>query len=90
MTCGEGLQCNHNRRYLVLLEIVLGLASAMQDTGVELLNGFEGLPGYSVQSNSEYRVRSAGSKSTGDNVRGQKGNNPDHLIRPLNDTQLLR
>jgi hypothetical protein len=27
MTCGEGLQCNHNRRYLVLLEIVLGLAS---------------------------------------------------------------
>ena len=56
MTCGEGLQCNHNRRYLVLLEIVLGLASAKQDTGVELLNGFEGLPGYSVQSNSEYRV----------------------------------
>ena len=28
MTCGEGLKCNHNRRYLVLSEIVFGLASA--------------------------------------------------------------
>jgi hypothetical protein len=49
--------------------------------GVELLNGLGGLPDYPVQSNSEYHAFCPGSKSASDNVRGQKGNNPDHRIR---------
>ena len=51
---------------------------------------FEGLPGYSVQSNSECHVPSPGSKSAGDNVRGQKGNNPDHRLRSPNKPQFIR
>jgi len=50
--------------------------------GVELLNGSWGLPGYHLQSNSEYRDAYPGRKSTGDNVCGQEGNNPDHQLRP--------
>jgi hypothetical protein len=58
--------------------------------GVELLNGVEGLPAYSFQSNSEYHQSSRGSQSVGDNVHAQKGNNPDHQLRPQIHTQFLR
>lgn len=50
--------------------------------GVELLNGSRGLPAYLLQSNSEYHNDYPGRKTTGDNVRGQKGNNPDRQLRP--------
>ena len=59
-------------------------------TGVELLNGVEGLPGYSCQSNSEYRWSYRGSQSVSDNVHAQKGNNPDHQLRSQISTQFLR
>ena len=50
-------------------------------TGVELLNGSWGPPGYRLQSNSEYRDDYPGKKTVGDNVHGQKGNNPDRQLR---------
>ena len=49
--------------------------------GVELLNGNEGLPGYSSQSNSEYHRDYPGSESASDNVRRREGNNLDRLLR---------
>lgn len=49
--------------------------------GVELLNGNEGLPGYSSQSNSEYHRDYLGSESASDNVRRQNGNNLDRQLR---------
>jgi len=52
--------------------------------GVELLNETLGLPGYSPQSNSEYRGDYPGSEYAGANVREQKGNNPHRQLRPLN------
>ena len=49
--------------------------------GVELLNGDRGPPAYRLQSNSEYREGYLGSESAGDNIRGQKGKNPDRQLR---------
>ena len=49
--------------------------------GVELLTGAEGLPGYSPHPNSEYHAAYRGSQTAGDNIRGQKGNNPDRQLR---------
>ncbi len=42
-----------------------------------------GLPGYGLQSNSEYRRVDLGSQTAGDNLRGQEGNNPDRRLRSL-------
>ena len=50
-------------------------------TGVERLNGNEVLNRCSFQSNSEYCGLRRGSKSARDNLRGQKGKNPDHQLR---------
>ncbi len=58
--------------------------------GVELLNGSRGLPAYRFQSNSEYHNAYPGRKSTGDNVRGQKGNNPDRRLRPPIASECIR
>ncbi len=58
--------------------------------GVELLNGSRGLPAYLLQSNSEYHSDYPGRKSTGDNVRGQKGNNPDRQLRPPISSECIR
>ena len=58
--------------------------------GVELLIEAGGLPAYPPQTNSEYRMTCRGSQTTGDNLRGQKGNSPDRQIRPLNKPKLLR
>ena len=52
-------------RYLVLPEIALGLASYSSVAGVELLTGLEDPPGYSVLSNSEYRVVRTGVRQRG-------------------------
>ena len=58
--------------------------------GVELLKGDVGLPAYTLLSNSEYHRDYLGSESARDNLRGQKGNNPDRLLRSLNITQFGR
>ena len=46
MTCGEELKSNQTRRYLVLSEIALGLASSHYSLGVEILISTGALPGY--------------------------------------------
>ena len=58
--------------------------------GVELLKGDVGLPAYTLLPNSEYHRDYLGSESARDNLRGQKGNNPDRLLRSLNPAQFVR
>ena len=58
--------------------------------GVELLKGDVGLPAYTLLPNSEYLTAYLGSESARDNLRGQKGNNPDRLLRSLNLAQFVR
>ena len=62
----------------------LGAASSNYPWGVELLKGDVGLPAYTPLSNSEYPWDYLGSESARDNLRGQKGNNPDRLLRSQN------
>ena len=68
----------------------LGAASRNYTTEVELLKEDVGLPAYTPLSNSEYCCDYLGSESARDNLRGQKGNNPDHLLRPRNPTEFGR
>ncbi len=68
----------------------LGAASEHYVMGVELLNETRALPGYCPQSNSEYHDDYSGSESTGANVRGRKGNNPDRQLRPPSHAECLR
>jgi hypothetical protein len=68
----------------------LGAASSHYSTGVELLKEDVGLPAYTPLPNSEYCRAYLGSESARDNLRGQKGNNPDRLLRSLNITQFGR
>jgi hypothetical protein len=58
--------------------------------GVELLNGSRGLPDYLLQSNSEYHRAYPGRQSVGDNVHGQKGNNPDRQLRSQITSKCIR
>ena len=58
--------------------------------GVERLNWRRALPAYLAEPNSEYRHVYSGSQSARDKLRGQKGNNPDHLLRSPSRTQSLR
>ena len=58
--------------------------------GVELLKGDVGLPAYTLLPNSEYHRDYLGSESARDNLRGQKGNNPDRLLRSPNSAQFGR
>ena len=62
----------------------LGAASSNYLTGVELLKGDVGLPAYTLLSNSEYHRAYLRSESARDNLRGQKGNNPDRQLRSQN------
>ena len=62
----------------------LGAASEHYAVEVELLKGDVGLPAYAPLPNSEYWTAYLGSESARDNLRGQKGNNPDHLLRSQN------
>ena len=64
----------------------LGAASSNYIQGVELLKGDVGLPAYTLLPNSEYLNDYLGSESARDNLRGQKGNNPDRLLRSQNIT----
>ena len=68
----------------------LGAASSNYSMGVELLKGDVGLPAYTLLPNSEYHRDYLGSESARDNLRGQKGNNPDRLLRSLNPAQFVR
>ena len=62
----------------------LGAASSNYAVEVELLKGAVGLPAYTLLPNSEYYRDYLGSESARDNLRGQKGNNPDRLLRSQN------
>ena len=68
----------------------LGAASRNYITEVELLKGDVGLPAYTLLPNSEYHRDYLGSESARDNLRGQKGNNPDRLLRSRNLAQFVR
>jgi hypothetical protein len=57
--------------------------------GVEPLNA-AGAFGYPLQSNSEYHQPRRGSQPASDNIRGQKGNNPDRQLRSQNDAKFER
>ncbi len=60
------------------------------NVGVELLNGSRGPPDYRLQSNSEYHVDYPRKKTVGDNVHGQKGNNPDRQLRSQITSKCIR
>ncbi len=64
----------------------LGAASSNYIQGVELLKGDVGLPAYTLLPNSEYLNDYLGSESARDNLRGQKGNNLERLLRSQNMT----
>ncbi len=49
--------------------------------GGRALDGCGGLGSYQIQLNSEYRDVKPGSETTGDKVRGRKGNSPDRRLR---------
>ena len=68
----------------------LGAAFGHYSMGVELLKGNMGLPAYMSLPNSEYHRAYPRSESARDNLRGQKGNNPDRLLRSLNPAQFGR
>ena len=68
----------------------LGAALSHYSWGVELLKEDVGLPAYASLPNSEYLTAYIGSESARDNLRGQKGNNPDRLLRSLNSAQFGR
>ncbi len=59
-------------------------------TGVELLNGDRGPPVYLLQPNSEYRKDYLRSQTVGDNLHGQKGNNPDRQLRSRSFAKFIR
>ncbi len=59
-------------------------------TGVELLNGDRGPPAYLPQPNSEYRKDYPRSQTVGDNLHGQKGNNPDRQLRSPRFAKFIR
>jgi len=50
--------------------------------GVELLKGLGDLQVYQTLSNSKYYNSKNGSQTTGDKLRGRKGNSPDRRLRP--------
>jgi len=68
----------------------LGAASSHYIQGVELLKGNGALPGYPSLPNSEYLDDYLGSESVGDNLDGQKGNNPDRPLRSQNFAKFVR
>ena len=67
-----------------------GAASGHYAVGVELLNETRGPPAYLLQSNSEYHSDYPGSETAGDNLRRQKENNPDRLLRSPIRAQCIR
>ena len=59
-------------------------------TGVEILIGDRGPPAYLPQPNSEYCRDYLRSQTVGDNVHGQKGNNPDRQLRSPSFAKFIR
>lgn len=49
--------------------------------GGRALKGLGGPQAYQTLSNFEYRNLKSGSQTTGDKLRGQKGNSPDRRLR---------
>ena len=49
--------------------------------GGRALNGLGGSDSYQTQPNSEYQKAKYSRQTAGDNVRRQKGNNPNHHLR---------
>ena len=70
--------------------MALGPASSHYVTGVERLNLLGGLPDYPAKPNSEYRDNYLGRQSLRDKLQGQKGNNPDRLLRSPSPAQSQR
>ena len=68
----------------------LGAASGNYVVGVELLNETRALPGYLLQSNSEYHNDYPGSETVGANVHSRKGNNPHRQLRPPSRAECIR
>ena len=61
----------------------LGTAS-YKILGGKALIGLGGFTAYQIHSNSECLKSTYGSETTGDKVRGQKGNSPDRQLRSPN------
>jgi hypothetical protein len=53
--------------------------------GGRALDELEPIPGYRIQSNSEYRRVKQGRQSVWDKLHGREGNNPDQQLRCLNN-----
>ena len=53
----------------------------MVGRGCRVLDGLGALPGYRIQSNSEYYTPYRRSQTVGDKLHGQKGNSPDRQLR---------
>ena len=62
----------------------------MITAGGRALDGLGVSPDYRTQPNSEYRQVQRGSQTTGDKIRGRKGNSPDRQLRFQNDAQWER
>jgi hypothetical protein len=62
----------------------------MESCGGRALVGLGPFTGYQTQINSECRKMLICSQTTGDKIRGQKGNSPDRRLRSQNMTQWKR
>ena len=62
----------------------------MESFGGRALVGLGPFTGYQTQINSECRKMLIRSQTTGDKIRGQKGNSPDRQLRSQNMTQWKR
>ena len=62
----------------------------MESCGGRALVGLGPFTGYQTQINSECRKMLSGSQTTGDKIRGQKGNSPDRRLRSPNIAQWKR
>ena len=68
----------------------LGAASGHYIVGVERLIETRGPPACRLQLNSEYHDDYPGSETVGDNLLGQKGNNPARLLRSRIHAKCIR
>jgi hypothetical protein len=59
----------------------------MLTAGGRALNELGPIPGYRIQSNSEYRQVKCGSETARDKLRSREGNNPDQQLRCQNNAK---
>ena len=62
----------------------------MESCGGRALVGLGPFTGYQTQINSECRKTTYRSQTTGEKIRGQKGNSPDRQLRFQNNAQWER